>query len=448
MMARKSEAHKKRQPSFCDSRAKIDRLPLPAITGDNDGGPETSMEVEIRACTSMEEIRQAITPIGYYFGQSAPTNEDRFARLTRVLPAERVYGAWQEGCAVGGLAAFPLQLTVPGGGVAAAGITAAGVLPTHRRQGVLRAMMRAMLNACLERGEPVAYLWATEDKIYGRFGFGLASFSAEIDLPREHSAFDAPFAASGHVRLVPPAAADEQIASVYERVASATPGMFARSTAWWQARILADPEWRRGAAGDLQCAVFETGGQPAAYALYRINPAFEQGLQTGSVTVLEALGETSEAATAIWRFLLDIDWMARVRASLLPLDHPLLLLLAEPRRLGFSLRDGVRVRLVDVKAALSARSYQGQGTVTIEIIDKFCPWNAGRWRIGADGVERTVEDPDLRCDITALGSVYLGGFTWMQLARALRVREVCSGAIARADVLFRTDTLPWCPEIF
>jgi predicted acetyltransferase len=134
--------------------------------------------------------------------------------------------------------------------------------------------------------------------------------------------------------------------------------------------------------------------------------------------VIEAMGDAPEATRAIWRYLCDIDWLARVKAWLLPLDHPLLLLMAEPRRLGFNCRDGLWVRVLDVKAALSARSYQTQGSLVIEVTDEFCPWNAGCWKIGSDRVERTDEAPSLRCDITALGSVYLGGFTWRSL-RAL-----------------------------
>ena len=149
------------------------------------------MDVQIRPCGSADEVKQAISPITHYFGRSAP-NDDYAERLIRVLPAERVYGAWEDGCAVGGLGAFPFCLTIPGGRVAAAGVTVAGVLPTHRRRGLLRAMMRDLLDACHRRGEPVAYLWATEDTIYGRFGFGLASFTAEIDLPRERSAIPCP----------------------------------------------------------------------------------------------------------------------------------------------------------------------------------------------------------------------------------------------------------------
>jgi predicted acetyltransferase len=406
-----------------------------------------NMDLDIRPCASAAELKHAIAPIAYYFGRSAP-REDQAERLIRVMPAERVYAAWEGSRAVGGLGAFPFLLTVPGGRVPASGVTVAAVLPTHRRRGVLRAMMRALLDATHARGEPIAYLWASEDTIYGRFGFGLASFTAEIDLPRERSAFHGPSLTSGHVQLVPLGAAEQLVAPIYERVAFETPGMFARSSAWWQVRTLDDPEWRRRGNGDLQCAVLEHEGRPAAYTLYRMNPAFKRGVQTGSVDVLEAVAETPEATRGIWRYLLDIDWMARVRAELLPLDHPLLLLMVEPRRLGFSLRDGLWVRVVDVKAAMAARSYQADGSLVVDVIDEFCPWNAGCWRVGLDGVERTDEAPSLRCDVSALGSAYLGAFTWRQLARALRVQELRSGALATADALFRVDKAPWCAEIF
>lgn len=243
-------------------------------------------------------------------------------------------------------------------------------------------------------------------------------------------------------------AARERVAPVYERVAAQTPGMFARTPAWWESRVLADPEWRRRGGGELQCAVLERAEGPAAYALYRINSALEAGIATGSVNVVEAMGDSPHATREIWRFLLDVDWTARVKAMLLPPDHPLLLLVAEPRRLRFTLHDGLWVRLVEVGAALSARDYRGQDSVVIEVADDFCPWNAGRWRVGTGGAARTDAAPDLRCDVTALGSVYLGGFTWRELAQAFRATECRAGAIARADEMFRTDAAPWCPEIF
>src|SRR5205085_11145838 len=135
-----------------------------------------------------------------------------------------------------------------------------------------------------------------------------------------------------------------------------------------------------------------------------------------------------EAENAIWRFIFEIDWLARVKAHYLPLDHPLLLSLADPRRLNFLVREGLWVRLIDVGAALSARDYASDDSVVIEVTDEFCQWNAGRWRVSRGGVEKTTANADLACDVTALGCVYLGGFTFAQLARALRMRELGLGA--------------------
>jgi len=164
--------------------------------------------------------------------------------------------------------------------------------------------------------------------------------------------------------------------------------------------------------------------------------------------VVEAMGDTPQAMSAIWRYLLDIDWLARVKAHLLPLDHPLLLSLADPRRLNFLVREGLWIRLIDVGAALSARGYATDDAIVVDVADGFCPWNAGRWRISRGGAKRTVDEADLACDVASLGCVYLGGFTFAQLARSLRMTELRAGAIARADAMFRSDRAPWCPEIF
>lgn len=405
------------------------------------------MSWEVRPCTSSGEVCAAVTPIWHYFGRLEPTS-DQLERLTRVLPPERVHAAWEKGQVVGGAGAFPFELTVPGGRVPAAGVTVVGVLPTHRRRGVLSAMMRAQLDACRDRGESVAYLWATEDMIYGRFGYGVASFTAEIELPLERSRYYAQFEPLGETRLVLASSAQSLVAPVWERVAVQTPGMFARSSNWWQARALADPEWRRQGGGEMRCVVLESDGAPVAYALYRINVAWDRGVQTGAVSVVEAMGDSPRTTAAIWRYLLDVDWMARLRAIFLPIDHPLLLLVAEPRRLRFNVRDGLWLRLVDVGAALSARAYAATGAVVIEVVDQFCAWNQGRWHVSDHGTKRTDAAPELRCDVTTLGSVYLGGFTWAQLARTLRVEELRPGTLARADAMFRADRAPWCPEVF
>jgi predicted acetyltransferase len=362
-----------------------------------------------------------------------------------LLPVERMHVALDGEAVVGGAGAFPFELTVPGGRVRAAGVTMVGVLPTHRRRGVLRELMRAQLEDVRGRGEPLAVLWASEGGIYGRFGYGLASLCGDMELPRQHTEFAGPLDWQGSARLVNAAEALELFPPVYDAVAAATPGMFARTREWWERRTLADSEWRRAGGGELAFALFEREGRPEGYATYRLNFSYADGVPTGVTHVVEAMGTTPAATAAVWRYLLDVDWMVTVEAELLPVDHPLFLLLLEQNRMKFRVGDGLWVRLVDVGAALAARGYAGEGEVVVEVSDAFCPWNDGRFAL--DGA-KTAAEPDLRLSVDALGCVYLGGFTFADLARAGRVEEVAPGALARADGLFRTDAAPWCPEIF
>ena len=403
------------------------------------------MTLEVRPCRPEEQLA-GLTPIFHYFG--APPKEEYVQRFSRLQPPERLHAAFEDGKAVGGAGVIPFLMTVPGAQVPAAGVTTVGVLPTHRRRGVLTAMMRAQLDDVLLRGEPIAALWASEDMIYGRYGYGMASFAGGIDLARERARFAVPSEPVGRMRLVSLEDALEMFPAIYDRVAPATPGMFSRTRDWWEVRRLSDPPERRGGGGEHVRALLEINGQPAGYAIYRTHMGFEGGVPTGFVNVIESMGVTAVAMREMWRFLLDIDLVASIKAGLLPIDHPLFFLLAEPRRMRFRVRDGLWVRLVDLGAALSSRSYATDGVVVFEVADAFCPWNAGLWKLEGGKAARTGEAADMRFDVSALGSVYLGGFTFAQLERAGRVAELREGAVKRADDLFRADRAPWCPEIF
>ena len=402
------------------------------------------MSVEVRVAEG-DEVLRALAPISHYLGSAGTPPAEHMESVTRVLSEGRMLAALDDDAIVGGAGAFRLDLTIPGGPVPVSGVTVVGVLPTHRRRGVLRELMRTQLDEVHRRGEPLAILWASEGGIYPRFGYGLASLCGDIEIHRAHAAYARPLEWNGQARLVALDQALEPLKDVYERVAAETPGMLSRTPEWWRARLLADPEWRRSGRGEKACTVLELDGRPEAYALYRLNYGFEGNLSTGATEVAEAVGSSPAATAAIWRFLLDIDWMERVTAELLPLDHPLLLLVAEPNRLRFRVGDGLWVRLVDVGAALAARSYAEDGDVVFAVADPFCPWNDARFSL--DG-SKTTAPPDLQLGVDALGSAYLGGFTVGQLARAGRVQELTPGAVERADAAFRTDRAPWTPEIF
>jgi predicted acetyltransferase len=308
--------------------------------------------------------------------------------------------------------------------------------------------MRAQLEDCRARGDVAAYLWASEATIYGRFGYGLASRIGAISLPRERTRFAVPFEARGTVRLLDADEAAVAFPPLYEQLLSQRAGLFERSKAWWETRRLNDDPTRRRGGGPQQRALLELDGEPAGYALYRVAQDWESGSSKGTVTIQEVVTPTPEATRELWRWLLDFDWTSQFVADLLPIDHPLFLLLAEPRRMQFKVNDGVWVRLIDIEAALGARSYTGDGAIVLEVEDAFLPENAGRYRVGADGAARTEVAPDLRLDVTGLGSVYLGGFGFGDLVRASRAEELTKGAVDRADALFRTGLAPWCAEIF
>src|SRR5262249_27823397 len=401
----------------------------------------------VRPCDSYDEVRTTLGVMWHYFGRIEPRPEQLHA-FAQYLPADRLHAAWDGDTVVGSAGVYPVVWTVPGGRVPAAAVDLVAVLPTHRRRGVLTALMRAQLDDCHARGETLAALWASEATIYGRFGYGLAVLGGQIELPREHTAYATSFERFGTTRLLPVTQAEKLVAPVWETVAARTPGMFARSCAWWEMRTLMDFPWDR-ANGELRCVVLEADGEPAAYALYRMNQSWDhQGITTGSIDIREAIGVSPAATRAIWRYLLDMDWVSKLNAWFLPIDHPLFLMLADPRRLRLTVRDTLWIRLIDVVGALSARSYADAGAIVLELTDALCPGNAGRWHIGNERIDRTHAAPDLRADITALASAYLGGFSWRQLAAACRVEELRPGGLARADALFRTELAPWCPELF
>jgi len=224
------------------------------------------------------------------------------------------------------------------------------------------------------------------------------------------------------------------------------PGFVGRSREWWTAYRLADPEqWRRGASPKY-VAVLELDGEPAAYAIYRVKGEWESGFPKGIVRVVEALAVSTAAERELWRFLFGIDLTIRVDSRLDPAS-PLFLMVVDARSLHLTAIEGLWLRIVDIEGALKGRSFATDGEVVLDVRDEFCPWNAGRWRVGGD-IERTDADPDLGLDVADLASVYLGAFTFSRLGAADRVRELKAGALARADDLFRTPRPPYCPEDF
>src|SRR5579862_2682267 len=258
---------------------------------------------EVRPCRDRDEFAKAFYAIGQYFGRFP--QEDQLDRWSRIIEMERMHAAFDGGEVVGGAGAYTYDFSVPGSSLPCAGVTVVGVYPTHRRRGVLRSMMDAQLRDVHERGEPIAALWASEETIYGRFGYGLASWCGELRVPHEWDAFAEPLELPGTTRFVTPEEARELFPPIYETVRRDRPGMTSRSAEWWEDRQLRLPEFE--AEAPRRFVALEIDGEPQAYAIYRTHFAFEGGLPASRLAVREALGVSPQATAAIWRFLLDVD---------------------------------------------------------------------------------------------------------------------------------------------
>jgi len=313
---------------------------------------------------------------------------------------------------------FPFTMTVPGGTTLdVPGVTWVSVIPTHRRRGVLRALLAAQHRRFVEDGTAVSILTASEGAIYGRFGYGPATTRRSVQIDRRLVAFRPGAPDPAGVRLVDASQAREHAPAVHHRWCARTPGALSRSPAWWDHRFLDRENSREGGS-----ALFHLV-HPDGWAAYRIYDAERR------CRVRDLVAVTDEAHVALWRVLLGLDLVRTITTHACPLDDPLPFLLADPRQIRTTdLEDGVWIRLLDVPAALSARRYAADVDVSIEVHDAFLG-RGGRFRLrgGPDGACCAPTDrlPDAHIEIAALGSLYLGGNRALALSRAdlLRVRD-------------------------
>ncbi|HWL32176.1 MAG TPA: GNAT family N-acetyltransferase [Gaiellaceae bacterium] len=403
------------------------------------------MTIEIRP-PAEDELRAAMDAAEMAFGSGGVEDED-WKRESKAMPAARAIAAYDGGKPVALAGAYEFGLTIPGGQLPCAGVTWVGVLPTHRRRGILRDLMRRQLEDVKGWGEPLAALWASEAGIYGRFGYGHAAASLHMKSNKARFALRESAGSNVRVRLVDADEAYELFPPVYERVRVRRAGMLTRDERWWKEHRLADPEsWRRGASKKFY-AVVEVDGVPEGYAYYRIKDEWQDGLSTSHVRMTEAVGASAIAERAVWKFLHELDLTVLVEAYVFDPGSSLPLVVRDPRALNLRWSDGLWLRLVDVEAALRARSYRPGRSVVLEVRDELCDWNNGRYRVG-DDAGPTEAEADLALDVADLASAYLGQFDFNRLVEAGLAEERFEGAADAASILFRTDLPPFCPEVF
>jgi len=378
-------------------------------------------------------------------------DRDEIERERSISEPDRNFAAFDGADIVGTAGAFTMPITVPGGELVVGYPTLVGVLPTHRRRGIAAELMRALLDDARERGELLSVLYASEGGIYGRFGYGLGTIGLTLRIETARSPFVRGYASSGQIRLVERERATKEILAVHEVTRLEVPGMVHLDE-----RRLAYVVGHEHGAGKERPTFFALREGPSGvdgYVIYKVAHDWPEHTPNTALHVRDLVGANPGAYADLWRFVLDVDLVTYVEASNRPSDEPLLYLLREPRRLRARMSDNLWVRLVDVPGALAARRYAAPGRVVLEVADRFCTWNGGRYVLEAadDGgavVKPTSEAAEIACTASDLGATYLGGTTFRQLRRAGRVDERAEGALARADAMFGWDPAPWCPYDF
>lgn len=395
-----------------------------------------------------EEWAAFVAVDSHAFGATAP--DELLDAEKELFGAGRDIGVFDGDTLAGIATAYPFELGVPGRILPAAGVSWVGVLPTHRRRGILSALMDSQLSALHDEGRPLALLWASEPPIYGRYGYGLASRFWSLTVPREPAALlpDTPADPQLRLRLVP-AGEWALTAGVYEIVAGQRPGIFARDERWWQRAVRDLPSMRAGSS-ELRCVVAEDGSGVRGYARYSTKQDFND-FGNGTVSVREVMAVDPAARAALYRYLFDLDLMGSTHLWNVPVDDPLLHWLANPRKAKPAGNDALYVRLVDVDGALAGRCYATDVDLVIGVRDERCPWNDGRWRVtgGRHGAScvRTRGAADVEMGVRELGAIFLGGTSVLELAAAGRVSG-SPAALHAATSAFAHSPAPWCPVVF
>jgi predicted acetyltransferase len=406
---------------------------------------------EIREITA-DNLLELHRVISTAFGEEPKPERIEDEHLT--IEFDRMIGVADGDQLVASAGAYSFELTVPGGNtLPMAGVTWVGCLPSHRRRGILRKMMKFQLDDVARRGEAIAGLTASEAVIYGRFGYGVASQFVDAKIRKSLSTFLAAPKATGRIRMLWDDEKPKVLPPIFDEWRRQRCGAIDRSDGRWEA-LLRDRSFDRQGASTMFHAVHEDRrGVPDGYVAYRIKQGDDDADSTGIVREVVAIDPEVEAA--LWRFVFDIDLTDRYVVRVQPVDSQLPWRLADPRAFHITgLWDFLWLRVMNTPAALAARSYATEGSLVLEIVDPFRPRGAaaGRFRLegGPDGATCKKEksaSPDLTMSVESLGSAYLGGIRWSTLAAAGRVTG-SSDALRRADAMFESTPLPFCSTGF
>lgn len=379
---------------------------------------------------------------GFHSGRP---KDDVLEEARGYLAGRRTTGVYDDaipsGEPVGTVNSWVAPLTVPGGGrVDAWAISSVTVAPTHRRRRIATALLGGELRTAHALGVPLAILTVSESVIYGRWGFGPATFATAWSIDTKRVRW-AGAETTGRLSFTDAEEYRETGERVLDRVMAARAGEIALEP--YLAHRLIGPLKGDPDAEKYRLVRYDSPeGEPEGFVSYTVKDDEADDFTRHTVEVNYLAAATDKALTALWRYLFELDLVARVKIWTRGVDEPLPALVSDIRGATVTdVEDHLWVRILDVPAALQARSYERDGSLVLDVADDL-GIAAGRYRITvADGraeVVTTGDAADVSLPVSALGSVYLGHDT----ARGLAVAGRIHGDVAALDRIFRTAVPP------
>ncbi len=269
------------------------------------------MSIELRNVTAADYpawIRAKVSGFGF----SIPESQI----LRTPVELDRSLAAYDSGRIVGTINVHSFRMRVPGGWLPMAALAGVTVQPTHRRRGIMTRMMNRQLRDMHERGDPLTGLYASESIIYGRFGYGMATFHESWAIDRLRTQLIPSDSGAGRVDFVSRSEALDLFPRIHEESLSRRVGTVHRRAARWEP-ALGDPQDR----GCRDATRFDPRRvsrriQRGRLRFYRIRHRDQ------TVAVEELCGLNSRAQRALWQFCFGVDLMTTIRARHRPCRTP------------------------------------------------------------------------------------------------------------------------------
>ncbi len=395
-----------------------------------------AMAIELRTATADDQadlFRVDGRSFGYVF------SADEIAERAPTLEWDRFQLAVDGGQIVSAVAALTMQISLPGGrSVPMGGITWVSTAATHRRRGLMSTLIERAHRDAEDRGEAVTGLGASEAMIYGRFGYGVSTFSRRVEVAVRQVEFVGA-GADGGVRFEhDEAALRAHVIPLWEAARATRPGEVSRNEAMWDAIFSVRRRHSDGASPAFW--LLHADG----YVSYRVTNEWDDGHAQNRVDVGDFVAVNDAARAALWRVLLSLDLVAKVTCAVAP-DDPLPYWLSNFRAVRTKfVDDWVWLRPLDVARLFGARTYGSTDALVVQ-------FGATSLQIAGspDGAEVSSTDAaaDLVVDTTAVGPLLMGGVSPHVLAAAGRLQGDAD-ALRRARSFFAAERLPFGQMMF